>query len=134
MCPLFASKLGWLPSSGTGSWKNYLLPMMTGISIRENPAQHPSYMMEAVRQDFFPHGARQGRRRSGHLEARFYKRLPADLEYHRRVYRLALLGGAVVTDHVFGCNGVGSFIINSVKRKTSTLRDRRHGVFAIIFS
>jgi len=116
---LFALYLGWLPASGIGSWKNYVLPMMTlGIPYSARILRSTrTYMLEAVRQDFIRTARAKGipERVVIWRHAFFNACLP--IINTIGVYIGSLLGGAVVTETVFGLNGLGTFIINSVKRK-----------------
>jgi peptide/nickel transport system permease protein len=74
-------------------------------------------MLEAVRQDFIRTARAKGvpERRVVWKHAFHNACLP--IINTIGVYIGSLLGGAVVTETVFGLNGLGSFIINSVKRK-----------------
>lgn len=116
---LFAVTLGWLPSSGTGSWRQLVLPVsvlafhtlgaiarLTQISVREVRA------MLFVRT---AHG----------------KGLPAGLVLRRHVLRVALppavtvialqtgflLGGAVIIESVFVRPGIGRLLLDSTLRQ-----------------
>lgn len=116
---LFALKLGWLPATGIGSWDNYVLPMLTlGLPYSAMMLRCTrTYMLEAVRQDFVRTARAKGipERRIIWKHAFLNSSLP--IINSIGVYVGSLLGGAVVTETVFGCPGLGSFIINSVKRK-----------------
>ena len=116
---LFALHLGWLPASGVGSWRNYVLPMMTlGFPYSARILRSTrTYMLEAVRQDFVRTARAKGipERVVIWKHAFFNACLP--IINTIGVYVGSLLGGAVVTETVFGLNGLGTFIINSVKRK-----------------
>ena len=133
---VFSLKLGWLPASGVGSWKNYVLPMMTlGIPYSARILRSTrSYMLEAVRQDFIRTARSKGvpERIVIWKHAFFNACLP--IINTIGVYIGSLLGGAVVTETVFGCNGLGSFIINSVKRKDIPAVTGGTVFLAIIFS
>jgi peptide/nickel transport system permease protein len=116
---LFALHLGWLPASGVGSWKSYILPMMTlGIPYSARILRSTrTYMLEAVRQEF----VRTARAKGVPERVVIWKHALANaclpIINTIGVYIGSLLGGAVVTETVFGINGLGTFIINSVKRK-----------------
>ena len=116
---LFSLKLGWLPASGVGSWKNFVLPMLTlGLPYSARILRSTrGYMLEAVRQDY----VRTARSKGVPSRIVIWKHafLNACLPVINviGVYTGGLLGGSVVTETVFGLNGLGSFIINSVKRK-----------------
>ena len=51
---LFALKLRWLPPSGIGSWKNYVLPIIAGsvAGIAAQARQSRSSMLEVIRSDY----------------------------------------------------------------------------------
>ena len=133
---LFALKLHWLPASGIGSWKHYVLPMLTlGIPYSARILRSTrSYMLEAVRQDYIRTARSKGipERRVIWIHAFTNACLP--IINTIGVYVGSLLGGAVVTETVFGCNGLGSFIINSVKRKDIPAVTGGTVFLAIIFS
>jgi peptide/nickel transport system permease protein len=133
---LFALKLGWLPSSGTGSWKNYILPMMTlGFPYSARILRSTrSYMLEAVRQDFIRTARAKGVPERVAIWKHAFTNACLPIINTIGVYIGALLGGAVVTENVFGCNGLGSFIINSVKRKDIPAVTGGTVFLAIIFS
>jgi peptide/nickel transport system permease protein len=133
---LFSLKLGWLPSSGTGSWKNYVLPMMTlGFPYSARILRSTrTYMLEAVRQDFVRTAVAKGVPRRIVIWKHAFNNACLPIINTIGVYIGSLLGGAVVTETVFGCNGLGSFIINSVKRKDIPAVTGGTVFLAIIFS
>ncbi len=116
---LFAMKLHWLPASGVGSWKNYVLPMLTlGIPYSARILRSTrSYMLEAVRQDYIRTARAKGVPEKIVIWKHAFQNIALPVINTIGVYVGGLLGGAVVTETVFGCNGLGQFIINSVKRK-----------------
>lgn len=133
---VFALKLGWLPASGVGSWKNYVLPMLTlGIPYSARILRSTrSYMLEAVRQDFVRTARAKGAPERIVIWKHAFCNACLPIINTIGVYIGSLLGGAVVTETVFGCNGLGSFIINSVKRKDIPAVTGGTVFLAIIFS
>lgn len=119
LATLFAMKLHWLPASGVGSWKNYVLPMLTlGIPYSARILRSTrSYMLEAVRQDYVRTARAKGVPERVVIWKHAFNNVCLPVINSIGVYIGGLLGGAVVTETVFGCNGLGQFIINSVKRK-----------------
>ena len=117
---LFALKLHWLPASGIGSWKHYVLPMLTlGIPYSARILRSTrSYMLEAIRQDYIRTARSKGIPEKRVIWKHAFINACLPIINTIGVYIGSLLGGAVVTETVFGCNGLGSFIINSVKRKS----------------
>ena len=116
---VFALKLGWLPASGVGSWKNYVLPMLTlGIPYSARILRSTrTYMLEAVRDDFVRTARSKGIPERVVVWKHAFRNACLPIINTIGVYIGSLLGGSVVTETVFGLNGLGSFIINSVKRK-----------------
>lgn len=133
---LFALRLGWLPASGVGSWKNYILPMMTlGFPYSARILRSTrTYMLEAVRQDFVRTARAKGVPERIVVWQHAFTNACLPIINTIGVYIGSLLGGAVVTETVFGCNGLGSFIINSVKRKDIPAVTGGTVFLAIIFS
>lgn len=133
---LFALRLGWLPASGVGSWKNYILPMMTlGFPYSARILRSTrTYMLEAVRQDFVRTARAKGVPERVIVWKHAFTNACLPIINTIGVYIGSLLGGAVVTETVFGCNGLGSFIINSVKRKDIPAVTGGTVFLAIIFS
>lgn len=133
---VFALKLRWLPASGVGSWKNYILPMLTlGIPYSARILRSTrSYMLEAVRQDFVRTARSKGVPERVVIWKHAFCNACLPIINTIGVYIGSLLGGAVVTETVFGCNGLGSFIINSVKRKDIPAVTGGTVFLAIIFS
>ena len=133
---LFALKLGWLPASGVGSWKNYILPMLTlGFPYSARILRSTrTYMLEAVRQDYVRTVRAKGVPERVVIWKHAFNNACLPIINTIGVYIGSLLGGAVVTETVFGCNGLGSFIINSVKRKDIPAVTGGTVFLAIIFS
>lgn len=133
---LFSLKLHWLPASGIGSWKNYVLPMLTlGIPYSARILRSTrSYMLEAVRQDYVRTARAKGVPERLVIWKHAFNNVCLPVINAIGVYIGGLLGGAVVTETVFGCNGLGLFIINSVKRKDIPAVTGGTVFLAIIFS
>ncbi|MBQ1888572.1 MAG: ABC transporter permease [Firmicutes bacterium] len=133
---LFALRLGWLPASGVGSWKNFVLPMLTlGLPYSARILRSTrSYMLEAVRQDFVRTARAKGVPEKVVVWKHAFNNACLPIINTIGVYIGGLLGGAVVTETVFGINGLGSFIINSVKRKDIPAVTGGTVFLAIIFS
>lgn len=133
---LFAVKLHWLPASGVGSWKHYVLPMLTlGIPYSARILRSTrSYMLEAVRQDYIRTARAKGVPERVVIWKHAFHNVCLPVINAIGVYTGGLLGGAVVTETVFGCNGLGQFIINSVKQKDIPSVTGGTVFLAIIFS
>lgn len=133
---VFALNLRWLPASGVGSWKHYVLPMLTlGIPYSARILRSTrTYMLEAVREDFIRTARSKGVPERIVVWKHAFLNASLPVINIIGVYIGGLLGGAVVTETVFGLNGLGSFIINSVKRKDIPAVTGGTVFLAIIFS
>lgn len=119
LATFFAVRLHWFPASGVGSWKHFVLPIVTlGIPYSARILRSTrSYMLEAVRQDYVRTARAKGVPERLVIWKHAFNNVCLPVINSIGVYIGGLLGGAVVTETVFGCNGLGQFIINSVKRK-----------------
>lgn len=133
---LFSLKLGWLPASGTKSWKSFILPMLSlGIPYSARILRSTrTYMLEAVRQDYIRTARAKGVPNRVAIWKHAFKNACLPIINTVGVYVGGLLGGAVVTETVFACNGLGSFIVNSVKRKDIPAVTGGSIFLAVIFS
>jgi len=113
----FSVELGWLPVVGSDSWKHYILPTLTlatgGIAIIARMTR--SSMLEVLNQDY--------------IRTAYAKGVSDRLVIYKHGLRNALipvvtvvglqfgglLGGAVITETVFAINGLGRYIIDSIR-------------------
>lgn len=114
---LFSVELGWLPVVGSESWKHYILPTLTlatgGIAIIARMTR--SSMLEVLNQDY--------------IRTAYAKGVSDRLVIYKHGLRNALipvvtvvglqfgglLGGAVITESVFAINGLGRYIVDSIR-------------------
>ncbi len=116
---LFSLKLGWLPTSGVGDIKHFILPMlMLGLPYGARQLRGSrTHMLEAIRKDHVRTARAKGapERRVIWIHALGNALLP--IINSTAAYISGLLGGAVVCETLFGLNGIGSYIVNAVKQK-----------------
>jgi peptide/nickel transport system permease protein len=116
---LFALNLGWLPSTGTGSWKHLVLPCVTLAAgmMASLIRMTRSNMLEVLRQDYIrtalAKGAGEGRVIRNHALRNAL--LPVitiiGLDFS------ALLGGTLIIEQIFAVPGLGALIIAAVRSK-----------------
>lgn len=133
---LFSLKLRLFPSSGTGSWKNFVLPIMScslaGFAGMARLAR--SSMLEVIRSDFVTTARAKG------------------VSEHNVIYKHALpnalipiitsignsfghsMGGTVVIETIFSVPGVGLYMVDSINRRDYNCVQGSIIVFALIFS
>lgn len=116
MMILFALKLGWLPSSGIGSWKNYVMPVMAQglMPLASVTRMTRSSMLEVIRQDYIRTARAKG--------------LPENKVINRHALKNALIpvitvigmqlsmifGGSVVIETIFSMPGLGTLLMSSI--------------------
>lgn len=116
---LFSIKLGWLPVAGAGSWKHLVMPMLTLAlpSIATKSRLTRSAMLESLGQDYIRTSRAKGlhERRVVLTHALRNALLPVmtiiGLQFG------ALLGGAFITEVIFGWPGVGQLAVNSILQR-----------------
>lgn len=133
---LFSLNLGWLPSSGYEGLKWLILPSVTlgFINCATIMRMTRSSMLEVVRQDFI-----RTARAKGAAEKRviFKHALKNAIIPVITVVGNAFgssLGGAVVTETVFGLPGMGTQIITSIRQKDNPVVLASVIVIALAFS
>ena len=133
---LFSLNLGWLPSSGYEGVKWLILPSITlgFINCATIMRMTRSSMLEVVRQDFI-----RTARAKGATEKRvvFRNSLKNAIIPVITVVGTAFgssLGGAVVTETVFGLPGMGTQIITAIRQKDNPVVLASVIVIALAFS
>lgn len=116
---LFSVKLGWLPSQGITSIKGYFMPMLSlGLIYGAQTLRFTrSSMLETIRQDY----VRTAKAKGASERAVIWKHamqnalLPVITVTGNNFG--ALLGGAIVTETLFGLPGLGTYIVAGIKAK-----------------
>jgi peptide/nickel transport system permease protein len=114
---IFALRLGWFPSMGADSLRNFILPALT-LSIVNMAGQirmTRSSMLDVVGQDYVrtarAKGAREWQVIMGHVVRNGMLPVVTNLG----ISFASNFGGAIVTETVFSIPGIGSFMINAAK-------------------
>ena len=116
---LFSLRLGWLPSSGWGTFPHYILPVLSVslASLALLARMTRSLMVELLLEDF----VRTARAKGLASRVVFYKHalrnaLPP-LATVIGLRRGLLVGGAVITETVFAIPGLGRMIVYAVNTR-----------------
>ena len=119
MMLLFSLKLGWLPSFGLGTWKNYIMPVAT-LALPSSAYVSRMVritMLDALNSDYVrtarAKGAGPGRIIFIHVLRNALMPVITTLGMNFA----GLLGGAVIAEQVFGLPGVGQQILNAINAK-----------------
>lgn len=116
---LFSIKLQWLPSSGFDTLKHMILP---GITIGTSSAaiitrMTRSSMLEVVRQDYIRTARAKGQAESIVINQHALKNALIPVVTVIGLQFGYLLGGAVLTESIFGITGVGRLMVDSIKSR-----------------
>ena len=116
---VFSLNLGWLPSGGMGSWKNYIMPAITlgtgdaALICRMTR----SSMLEVIRQDYIRTARAKGQKESKIIIYHALKNALIPIVTVVGIQFGGLLGGAVLTETVFAIPGVGKFMVDAIKAR-----------------
>jgi len=116
---IFGIALGWLPVSGTGSWKNFILPTITlGTALAAILTRMVrTSMLEELNQDYI----RTARAKGLSERAIVYRHaLPNAMIPLLTVVGLqfgALLAGTIVTETIFSWPGLGRLTISAISNR-----------------
>ncbi|CAO3401900.1 glutathione ABC transporter permease GsiC [Azospirillum sp. 11R-A] len=135
MIDLFSVKLGWLPTSGYGTWQHYVMPSLTlGLGVAAVMARFTrSAFIEIAREDYVRTARAKG--------------VPARLVVWKHTLRNALipiitmvglqfgflLGGSIVVETVFSWPGLGRLLVDSVNYRDYTVIQAEILLFSLEF-
>lgn len=116
---LFSVKLKWLPPSGFGSLKYYILPSLAGAlgGIAGQARQTRSSMLEVIRSDYITTARAKG---VAERKVIFSHALPNALIPIITISGSAfghMLGGTLIIETIFSIPGVGTYIISGVNNR-----------------
>ena len=132
----FSLNLKWFPSSGFDTFRQMVLPTITLAAVNAAVIirMTRSSMLEVVRQDYirtaWAKGADQKRVVLGHA----LKNSIIPVITVIGINFGSLLGGAVVTETVFGIPGLGTAMVNAIRMKDNPLVLGSVVYLAIVFS
>lgn len=135
MILLFSVHLGWLPPSGIETPLHWVMPVLTiGTSTSASIMRMTrSSMLEVIRQDYIRTARAKGQKESvvvlhhGLKNAMIPVLTTIGLSFGR------MMGGAVLTESIFGVPGLGSLIVNAIKARDYPLVQGGMLFIAIVF-
>lgn len=116
---LFSIKLGWLPVAGSGSWKHLVMPVLTLAlpSIATKSRLTRSAMLESLGQDYIRTSRAKGLRDRQVVMVHALRNALLPVLTIIGLQFGALLGGAFITEVIFGWPGVGQLAVNSILQR-----------------
>ncbi|MBQ9326475.1 MAG: ABC transporter permease [Clostridia bacterium] len=116
---LFSLNLGWLPPSGIGSWKNFILPIIaTSLGGTANLARLVrSSMLDVIRSDYVTTARAKGvnKNKSVWFHALPNALIPVITQVGTSFGKT--LGGTIVVETVFGIPGIGNYMLSAVNNR-----------------
>ncbi len=116
---VFALNLGWLPPSGIGSWKNFVLPIFAtslgGIASLARLVR--SSMLDVIRADYVTTSRAKGvnKTKSVWFHALPNALIPVITQVGTSFGKT--LGGTIVVETVFGIPGIGNYMLTAVNNR-----------------
>ncbi|MDR5659840.1 ABC transporter permease [Serpentinicella sp. ANB-PHB4] len=119
MVLLFSVTLGWLPSSGYGTFSHLILPAITiGTSSAAIITRMTrSSMLEVVRQDYIRTARAKGLKENLVINRHALKNALIPVVTVIGLQFGYLLGGAVLTETIFAWPGVGRLMVEAIRQK-----------------
>lgn len=113
---LFSVKLRWFPTTGTGSWKNLVLPAIAlGTSIAAIIARFTrSSIVEVLKEDYIRTARAKGLKEKTVTWGHAFRNSMISVVTVVGLQFGFLLGGSVVTEAVFAYPGLGQLLVESV--------------------
>jgi peptide/nickel transport system permease protein len=113
---LFSVSLGWLPTSGRGSWQNLIMPTvaLASFSIARYARLSRSTMLDVLGQDYIRTGRAKGLSENKVIWIHALKNASIPLLTITGLQAGHLLGGAVVVEQIFAWPGMGRLLVQSL--------------------
>lgn len=120
---VFAYKLGWFDVSGVSSWKSYVLPsIVLGWSSAGTIARLVrSNLLEVLQEDFIRTAWAKGLGQRGVILRHAFKNALLPVITMMAIQIAGLLGGAVITESVFGIPGIGRLTVDAINNRDMPL-------------
>ncbi len=116
---LFSLKFGFFPATGVGTWKHLVLPAITlgtaGAALTTRLVR--SSMLEVINQDYIRTARAKGLRERVVIYKHALKNAMLPVLTMIGLRLGFILGGAVITEKVFGRPGMGRLMVDSIFRR-----------------
>ena len=133
---LFSVKLKWLPVSGVGGLKYYILPALAGCSgpIAAMARQSRSSMLDVIRSDYITTARAKGVPERQVIQKHALKNamIPIITVMGNQIGRM--LGGVMILETIFSIPGMGTLIITGVNNRDYPVVQTGSIFLAIVFS
>ena len=122
--------LGWLPSSGVGTWKHMIMPVLTMAvpAAAYTSRLTRATMLDAIDQDYIRTARSKGASNLRQVFGHALRNAMLPVVNQLGVSFASLLGGSLIVEIVFGLPGLGNVIIAAIR-----IRDVPVVLGAVIF-
>lgn len=119
----FSYKLGWLPVSGFGSWKQLIMPaLVLGWNSAGTIARLTrSNLMEAMKNDYIRTARAKGLKETGVVVGHALKNSLLPVITIMAIQIASLLSGSVITESIFGIPGIGRLSVDAIQGRDMPL-------------
>ena len=133
---LFSLKLGWLPSYGAESLKNFILPTLTVSMTSEAGLLRltRSAMLETIRQEYIRTAKAKGASRKRIIIKHALRNALMPVVTTLGTSFGASLGGAIIAETVFAMPGMGTLITTAIRQKDIPMVMGSTLFLAVLFS
>ncbi|CAB3799908.1 Glutathione transport system permease protein GsiC [Paraburkholderia caffeinitolerans] len=116
---IFSVQLGWLPSIGAGSWRNYILPSITlGAGVAAVMARFTrAAFVEVMKEDYVRTARAKGLSERIVVVKHTFRNALIPVVTMMGLQFGFLLGGSIVVESVFAWPGMGSLLVDSVNMR-----------------
>lgn len=136
MIILFSVNLHWLPSYGSETLAHFIMPSITcaGATLATLIRMTRSTMLEVIRQDYIRTAYAKGASKGRVIVKHALQNAMIPIITIVGVNFGYMLGGAVITENVFGMSGIGNLLLNSIRSKDIPMVMGGVLIIAVLFS
>lgn len=119
MMLIFSVQLRWLPTSGLGSWKNYIMPTiaMAAASTAINTRIVRASVLDVIKQDYIRTARAKGVKENVVFRKHALKNAMLPVVTVMGMSFASALGGSVLIENVFSIPGIGLLMIERIRQK-----------------
>lgn len=119
MIMLFSVNLGWLPAFGIGSFKHYIMPIISGalFGIAVNARYGRNSILEVFREDYITTARAKGLTERVVVRKHMLPNALMPIITNMGAILSRIIAGSVVIETVFSIPGVGLYLLSSVNNR-----------------
>ena len=119
----FGLWLGWLPTSGWGSWRHVVLPSAAlGVAFAGRIARiMRASMLEVIREDFIRTARAKGLSEPAVIVRHALRKAVAPIVSYLGPAAAGILTGSVIIEEIFAIPGMGHYFVSAPKERDYTL-------------